>query len=57
MPAFQRHTVQKVLNVYSELMTNGNNIVGLLAPNWLRLEVAEHDQAPNTKIYSVFDLP
>lgn len=37
LPAFQRQTVEKVLNVYSELITQGQNIVGLLAPNWLRL--------------------
>ena len=55
-PAFLRQTVQKVLSVYSEVMIRGNNIVGLMAPNWLRLDVAENDQKPNTKIYSDFDM-
>lgn len=27
-----------------------------MAPNWLRLDVAENDQKPNTKIYSDFDM-
>jgi hypothetical protein len=37
MPAFQRHTLQKVFNVYSEVILQGKSMVGLLAPNWLRL--------------------
>jgi len=37
-------------------MTKGSQIVGMMAPNWLRLEVKEHEQVPNTKIFSNIDL-
>jgi hypothetical protein len=37
------------------VFTYGKHTAGLLAPNWLRLEVAEDQQFPNTKIYSVFN--
>lgn len=37
-------------------MTKGTQIVGMTASNWLRLEVGEHEQTPNTKIYSNVDL-
>jgi hypothetical protein len=37
-------------------MNRGHNIIGLLAPNWLRLDVKEHEQEPNVKLYSDFNL-
>jgi len=36
-------------------MTVGNENVGMLACNWLRLDVKEGEQVPNVKIYSVFE--
>lgn len=50
LPAFLNQSVKNVYTVYSEVMTEGKNIIGLMAPNWLRLEVKEGEQIPNTKI-------
>ena len=39
------------MNVYSEIIRTGYGLAGMMVPNWLRLDVAEGEQIPNTKIY------
>jgi hypothetical protein len=39
LPVFHKQTVSKTYNVYSEVITVGQMVVGLMACNWLRLEV------------------
>jgi hypothetical protein len=37
LPVFLNNSVKKIYKVYSEVMTEGDNIKGMLAPNWMRL--------------------
>ena len=49
--AFDKLITDKVMNVYSEIIRTGYGLAGMMVPNWLRLDVAEGEQIPNTKIY------
>lgn len=41
LPAFHHSLVQTKYDVYAEVINKGKNIAGLLASNWLRLDVKE----------------
>lgn len=40
--AFDRLITDKVIDVYSEVIRSGYSVAGMMAPNWLRLEVEAH---------------
>lgn len=55
LPVFNRLISTSIINVYTEVIRSGGESAGMMAPNWLRLEVLENQQIPNTKIYTELD--
>ena len=55
LSVFNKSISPEVINVYSEVIQSGHGVEGLMVNNWLRLEVEEDDQVPNTKIFTGID--
>ena len=55
LSVFNKAIATEVIEVYSEVTKSGSSSAGMLVNNWLRLEVPEGEQKPNTKIFTGVD--